>query len=168
MIAGDHDDLDASTAAFSHGIRHGGSWGVNHGHEAHKSETREREVLSVRVEGVARGELIHRQVEVAETCTRFSEPPEVEVGLVEGVTPLLGHFLVLAIDHDGGAAVKDALRSTLHHQQVLRARRTAELMHRHLIFVGRVEWDLTDFLVLSTELSDVANGQLNTLEQSRL
>ena len=38
----------------------------------------------------------------------------------------------------------------------------------YLIFVGRVEWDLTDFLVLSTELSDVANGQLNTLEQSRL
>uniref|UniRef100_A0A8C5SRJ5 Uncharacterized protein n=1 Tax=Laticauda laticaudata TaxID=8630 RepID=A0A8C5SRJ5_LATLA len=59
--------LDPSTSTLPHGIRHGGSRGVNHGHEPHEAEVGDREVDLVRVKLEAAGKLVFRQVEQAET-----------------------------------------------------------------------------------------------------
>ena len=68
VVASDHDDLDASGAALGHGVRHGSTGRVDHGHEAHETQALQREVDLVTVEGVVTRVLVARQRVVAETC----------------------------------------------------------------------------------------------------
>lgn len=60
--------LDAGRAALAHSIGHSSTWGVNHGHEAHKAEVICLEVDVVCVEGKAFGILVLREEQMAETC----------------------------------------------------------------------------------------------------
>ena len=64
-------------------------------------------------------ELFEWQQEIAESENSFSESSKFEVGLVESVAPVLRHLSFVAVEEDGGTAVKDALWSSLHHQDVL-------------------------------------------------
>merc|ERR1712038_1811552 len=89
MIAGDHDDLDSSGAAFTDGIRYGSTGRINHGHKTNESQAGEREVLLISVEGVALGVLVSRQHVVTESEHTLSQPPELHVGGVEGLLPLV-------------------------------------------------------------------------------
>uniref|UniRef100_A0AAY4A516 Uncharacterized protein n=1 Tax=Denticeps clupeoides TaxID=299321 RepID=A0AAY4A516_9TELE len=59
--------LDSSASALAHGIWHGGTWWVNHGHEANKAELLGGEIdfFSVKLKTIR--ELVIRQIEVAET-----------------------------------------------------------------------------------------------------
>lgn len=59
--------LDARAAALAHGVGDGCPGRVDHGHEAHKAEVVRGEVHIVTVEGKALGELLLRQVVMAET-----------------------------------------------------------------------------------------------------
>lgn len=59
--------LDACAAALAHCIRDGRPGRVDHGHEAHEAQVVCGEVHVITVEGKALGELLLRQVVVAET-----------------------------------------------------------------------------------------------------
>ncbi len=48
----------------------------------------------------------------------LSQSSQFQVGVLESVFQLIVHGLLLALQHDGGAAVEDPLRGSLHHQQV--------------------------------------------------
>ena len=75
-------------------------------------------------------ELVEWQHEVAEAENSLAESAELEVGLVERVAPVLRHLAFAAVQEDGRAAVEDALRRALHHQDVLL--RVRQLMYRYL------------------------------------
>ena len=49
----------------------------------------------------------------------LSQSSQFQIGVLESLLHLIVHGLLLALHHDGGAAVKDPLRGALHHQQVL-------------------------------------------------
>ena len=63
VASADHrlTDLDAGRAALCDGVRNGGSWRINHRHEADKPQSCQREVLRLGVEHVRRWISIHRQ-----------------------------------------------------------------------------------------------------------
>merc|ERR1719336_712712 len=168
MVASDHDDLDTGRPALDNGVRDGGPWGIDHGHEADETEAFEGEVLLVRVEGVASWVLVLRQHEVAETKDTFSKTSELHVSALKGILPVLSHRPLLAVDDDGGAPLKDPLWGTLHHQQVPRVRLVLLLVDRDLELVGRVEGDLADFLVPRPVVHHVALAQLGALEDGCL
>ena len=132
MVAGDHDDLDTGRAALGYGVGHGRTRRVDHRHEADEAQALGREVRVVAVELEAYGELVGRQHEVAEAEHSLTEAAELEVGVVERLLHLLVEDLLLAADEDGGAAVEDTLRSSLHHQQVTRVIRIVRLVNRDL------------------------------------
>lgn len=48
----------------------------------------------------------------------LSQSSQFQVGVLESLLHLVVHGLLLALHHDGGAAVEDPLRSALHDQQV--------------------------------------------------
>lgn len=48
----------------------------------------------------------------------FAKTSQLQVGILEGFFHLLIELLFFALEQDSGAAVQDALRGTLHHQQV--------------------------------------------------
>merc|ERR550534_3462114 len=73
VVAGHHDDLDASRSALEHSIRNSSSWGIDHGHEADKAKSRKREVLLIRVEGISLGVPVSGQHEVAESKHPLSQ-----------------------------------------------------------------------------------------------
>lgn len=52
------------------------------------------------------------------TKDSLSQSSQLHVGILESFFHLLVHGLLLALDHNGGAAVQDPLRGPLHHQQV--------------------------------------------------
>lgn len=49
----------------------------------------------------------------------LSQPSQFQIGILESLLHLIVHRLLLALHHDGGAAVKDPLWGSLHHQQVM-------------------------------------------------
>merc|ERR1719336_3460893 len=168
MVASDHDDLDTGRPALDNGVRDGGPWGIDHGHEADKTEAFEGEVFLVRIEGVASWVLVLGQHEVAETKDTFSKTSELHVSALKGILPVLSHRPLLAVDDDGGAPLQDPLWGALHHQQVPRVRLVLLLVDRDLELVGRVERDLADFLVPRPVVHHVALAQLGALEDGGL
>lgn len=63
--------------------------------------------------------------------TQHSLPqaPEVHVGRLEGLFPLLVQGELLAFDQNGGAALQDPLWGPLHHQQVAQVKGVIQLMY---------------------------------------
>uniref|UniRef100_A0A3B4VNP8 Uncharacterized protein n=1 Tax=Seriola dumerili TaxID=41447 RepID=A0A3B4VNP8_SERDU len=59
--------LDSSAPAFADSIGHGGTRGVNHGHEANEAQVLSGEVHLVSVKSKALWELVIGQVEMTET-----------------------------------------------------------------------------------------------------
>lgn len=59
--------LDSGAPAFADGIGHGGTRGVDHGHEADEAKILSGEVHLLRVESKAVWELVVGKAEVAET-----------------------------------------------------------------------------------------------------
>jgi len=59
--------LDTSTSAFSYSVGYSSSWGIDHGHEADKSEASQGEVGIIRVILVAWGVLVNGQHVVRES-----------------------------------------------------------------------------------------------------
>merc|ERR1719278_1841119 len=53
MVTSNHDNFDTSRSTFVNSIRYSSSWGINHGHEADKSETFKGEVCLVSIERIS-------------------------------------------------------------------------------------------------------------------
>ena len=66
------------------------------------------------------------------TKDTLSKTTELEIGLVEGITPILAQGLLFSVDQNGGAAIKDPLRCTLHYQQITLVSLIFSLVHRNL------------------------------------
>jgi len=75
---------------------------------------------------------------VTEPQDSFSKTTQLEVGLVESISPVRRHLLFLAVNKDRRTAINDALRCAFHYQQVLTA--TFQVMDRYLYYTDRCDY----------------------------
>lgn len=91
-------------------------WRIDKRDEANESETSDR--IVVRLEIKANGELVFRQLEVAEAQSSFTQTAKSFVCIDEFVFPFVSEAKFFSVDKDGAASFDNAFRSTLHHQNV--------------------------------------------------
>ena len=101
----------------------------------------------------------------------LSQTSQFQVGVLEGVFHLVVQRLLFALDHDGGAAVQNPLRGSLHHQQVLGLSRCCVLVDGELL--DREEgWILNTCFVLpktilKNEMKTTTRGRKFPLDTTR-
>lgn len=165
MITSDHDDLNTGRSAFSHSVGHGSARRIDHGDKTEETQVVQGKVAFFRVKRISLGELVSRQLKVAETNDTFSESTEFEVGRVESVLQFVVKNLFLSINEDGTASFENSLRSALHAEQVSAF---GCFVHGHMVLVGRVEGNFAHFGVLFSVVDNISHCNFHALQNGRL